>query len=59
MHLMDYSLLFCVEYNPEYISRNQSNFELKDNKWTEKETEKGDLKYDSAEVKKYIKSNFL
>lgn len=49
---MDYSLLFCVEYNPEYVSRNQSNFKLIDNKWTEIETEKGDLKYDSADVKK-------
>ena len=56
---MDYSLLFCVEYNPEYVSRNLNNFKLIDGKWQEIETEKGDLKYDSHEVKKYIRQNFF
>jgi hypothetical protein len=56
---MDYSLYFCVEYNPEYVSRNKSNFKLIDDKWMEIETEKGDLKYDSVDVKKYIRSNFF
>jgi len=56
---MDYSLLFCVEYNPEYVSRNQTNFKLIDNKWTEIETEKGDLNYDSVDVKNKIMSDFL